>query len=235
MFNMYHNQYQVENEIKKELKNINNISRTFTEYIKLTRKQAKNNDGIIKDNITLIHNKFSKIENLLRHYKDENNEQDFPNTEFNYEFSDTLYLTEEDLNKLKKENIKFQRMYVWLELFFLKLQEFRLFIIEYFDGNYSLKTIDHFIKDINYLYRQIQVVYKVIEGKSFPDGSPLNKIETKTFKKPSKRLVKHMKFIKNNIEENIMPFKKQRRKYNIHWKNDNEYMSQLYNKIRKLC
>ena len=147
----------------------------------------------IKDTTETIYNKFSKVELLLRDIKKEIDTISNKNKRlqkkwesaplFEYSFKEKLILNEKEYLELHShKDIEYKRVFVWIWLFIIKVKDFEQFIEEYLNNieKYSPETIDIFLQDISHLYRQIKVMYQVILGESFTQGTILNKIEIKT-------------------------------------------------------
>ena len=183
-------------EIRKLFEEIIIISeifpKMFLEKRHLTKFQEKKAfKEKAKINIDLVYNKFSRIETLLREIKEEYAKQleehdiDISTLKtIEYSFSDIVELTQEQYDELKKEDLSFRRLYIWIELYLNKIKELENIVLYFLDNlndldNYNLESFDKIIKDINRLYRQIKVVYEVLNNKAFTAGSVERKIKIK--------------------------------------------------------
>jgi predicted ATPase len=86
-----------------------------------------------------------------------------------YEFSKKLYLDDEEYKNYSRLN-NF-RTYIWLNLFKKKTKELQIIVESLMTERYNENSYDRVLSDINIIYRQIQVVYKVLIGDTYTKGS----------------------------------------------------------------
>jgi len=178
MFDFENQKYIIISKIENDLYTIMNHSRFFenlyVDYKKSNFEEKTKLKMEAKDILQAIHDKFSNIENSLRDFERLAKEKNVELTdEDDFQFDDEIQLKKEDYQEFKKLDVNIQRFVIWIELFIKKIKQISIYIRNDLKNN---KKIEKKLKVLHEFYRQIYVIYKVINNDSFMQGSPLNKI-----------------------------------------------------------
>jgi len=149
---------------------IQDLEKSFTDLEKINIKKRN------REYIKALHNRFSKLELILRDMK----EEEFGDSELDLELSETVDINSKELKKLKKDlDTKTFKMLIWVKLFKKRIKEIKTIIEKFISKNYKYKYKEDILTIISRLYRQIYVVHKVIDNKAFTEGSAHRKIKIK--------------------------------------------------------
>ena len=149
---------------------IHDLQKSFNDLEKINIKKRN------REYIKALHNRFSKLELILRDIK----EEEFGDLELDLELSETVDMESEEFKKLKKSlDSKTFKMLVWIMLFRKRISEIKSLIKKFISKKYKYIYKEDILTMISRLYRQIYVVHKVIDNKAFTEGSAHRKIKIK--------------------------------------------------------
>jgi len=137
-----------------------------------------------KENIKVVYNAFSKVENTLRDIMNTlPDAEEYPGLDkkrisFEITYNDKINMTINEYNTLKKKGNDILQLYVWISLYVDKIHTLEDYISKMIEDPEKYKKVqfDKIIKEINRIYRQVHIVYDIIEGNTYLTGSVFNKI-----------------------------------------------------------